>query len=199
MAESPLVTWVTSIWSNCFYRDHYGEAFIEMVMRTILELSKCLHSRQNWETSWRRWTGVFYFEILIWHLLASSHGEKKQRRQWNHRVERVLGPNGQVCVCINIQYIHMCFCYFKSYLSLQIIIIWWPGSSTGRHAMRGGYFLEIFLVSCLYSNEGFREQGLRNAFEAMDTDRDGFVTLTEFKQLMTKWISISHIFISFNA
>ena len=48
------------------------------------------------------------------------------------------------------------------------------------------FFLEIFLVSCLYSNEGFREQGLRNAFEAIDTDRDGFVTLTEFKQLMTK-------------
>ena len=31
-----------------------------------------------------------------------------------------------------------------------------------------------------------REQGLRNAFEAMDSDQDGYVTLSEFKQLMTK-------------
>ena len=37
-----------------------------------------------------------------------------------------------------------------------------------------------------------REQGLRNAFEAMDSDQDGYVTLIEFKQLMTKWLYHFH-------
>jgi Ca2+-binding EF-hand superfamily protein len=32
-----------------------------------------------------------------------------------------------------------------------------------------------------------REEGLRSAFDAMDTNRDGFITLAEFQQLMTRF------------
>ena len=46
--------------------------------------------------------------------------------------------------------------------------------------------LHCFDFQILWCASCWREQGLRNAFEAMDSDQDGFVTLVEFKQLMTK-------------
>jgi len=57
--------------------------------------------------------------------------------------------------------------------------------SDGSGTIEWEEFLALMVRQLKGATEVEREQGLRNAFEAMDSDQDGFVTLVEFKQLMT--------------
>jgi len=57
--------------------------------------------------------------------------------------------------------------------------------SDGSGTIEWNEFLDLMVRQLKGATRDQREQGLRNAFEAMDSDQDGYVTLSEFKQLMT--------------
>ena len=57
----------------------------------------------------------------------------------------------------------------------------------GSGTIEWGEFLELMVGQLRGSTARDTEDGIRNAFNALDHDHDGFITLSEFKQLMTRW------------